>query len=93
MKIAEMKCLRKWGMKMSEEIEKLIKIQNSLNKNKYHLFIQTNLDNEYRWELFLYNPDIEYYLSSNNRFILDSERATLDELEEYLKKYNGFDRW
>ena len=78
---------------MSKEIEKLLKIQNRLDRNKYHLFIQTNLDNEYRWELFLYNPNIEDYLSSNNRIILDSERTSLDELEEYLKKYNGFDRW
>lgn len=78
---------------MSKEIEKLLKIQNRLNKKIYHLFIQTNLDNEYRWELFLYNPNIEDYLSSYNRAILDSERTTLDELEEYLKKYNGFERW
>lgn len=78
---------------MSKEIEKLLKIQNRLNKKIYHLFIQTNLDNEYRWELFLYNPNIEDYLSSYNRVILDSERTTLDELEEYLKKYNGFERW
>lgn len=78
---------------MSKEIEKLLKIQNRLDRNKYHLFIQTNLDNEYRWELFLYNPNIEDYLSSYNRIILDSERTSLDELEEYLKKYNGFDRW
>ena len=78
---------------MSKEIEKLLKIQNRLNKKIYHLFIQTNLDNEYRWELFLYNPNIDDYLSSYNRAILDSERTTLDELEEYLKKYNGFERW
>ena len=78
---------------MSKEIEKLLKIQNRLNKKIYHLFIQTNLDNEYRWELFLYNPNIDDYLSSYNRAILDSERTTLDELEEYLKKYGGFDRW
>ena len=40
---------------MNKEIEQLFKIQNRLNKNMYHLFVQTNLDNEYRWELFLYN--------------------------------------
>lgn len=78
---------------MNKEIEQLFKIQNRLNKNMYHLFVQTNLDNEYRWELFLYNRNIEDYLSSDNIAILDSERTTLDELEEYLKKYNGFARW
>lgn len=78
---------------MNKEIEQLFKIQNRLNKNMYHLFVQTNLDNEYRWELFLYNRNIEDYLSSDNIAILDSERTTLDELEEYLKKYNGFTRW
>ena len=78
---------------MNKEIEQLFKIQNRLNKNMYHLFVQTNLDNEYRWELFLYNRNIEDYLSSDNIAILDSERTTLDELEEYLKKYKGFARW
>ena len=78
---------------MNKEIEQLFKIQNRLNKNMYHLFVQSNLDNEYRWELFLYNRNVEDYLSSDNIEILDSERTTLDELEEYLKKYNGFTRW
>ncbi len=78
---------------MNKEIEQLFKIQNRLNKNMYHLFVQSNLDNEYRWELFLYNRNVEDYLSSDNIAILDSERTTLDELEEYLKKYNGFTRW
>ena len=78
---------------MNKDIERLFKIQNSLNRKKYHLCVQTNLDNEYRWVLFLYNPNIEDYLSNYNRPILDSSRTTLDELEEYLKKYEGFERW
>lgn len=78
---------------MSKDIEKLMKIQNKLNREKYHLCIQTNLDNEYRWVLFLNNPNIEDYFSSHNRPILNSDKTTLKELEVYLKKYGGFDRW
>ncbi len=78
---------------MSKEIERLFKIQNLLNKNMFHLCIQTNLDDDYRWILFLYNPNVEDYLSNYNRPILDSSKTTLDELEEYLKKYDGFKKW
>ena len=43
---------------MSEEIEKLIKIQGAIDKNVFHLFVQTDLEKEFRWELYLYNPNI-----------------------------------
>ena len=76
---------------MNKDIERLFKIQKRLDKKKFHLCVQTNLDDEYRWILFLYNPNIEDYLSHYNRPILDSSRTTLDELEDYLKKYEGFE--
>jgi len=75
---------------MSEEIEKLMKIQGRINKNAFHLHVSTNLVDEYRWVLFLYIPNKEDYFSDYNRPILDSSRTTVDELEEYLNKYDGF---
>lgn len=78
---------------MNKEIEKIMKIQSRIDKKKFHLCVSTNLEDECRWVLFLYNPNIEDYFSSYNRLIFDSERTTIDELEEYLKKYDGFERW
>lgn len=78
---------------MNKDIEKLMKIKQRIDRNRFHLFIQTNLDDEYRWALYLYNPNVEDYFSSNNRAILISSITTIDELEDYLKKYDGFNRW
>lgn len=78
---------------MSKEIEKLIKIQGMINKDIFHLSIETNLENNYRWALYLYMPNVENYFSEHNRAILTSFKSSIEELEEYLKKYNGFDRW
>lgn len=77
---------------MNKEIEKLIKIQGKINKNLYHLCVSTNLEDNYKWVLFLYMPNTEDYLSEYNRPILDSDRSSIDELEEYLEKYNGLGR-
>lgn len=79
---------------MSKDIEKLIKIQGKVNRNRFHLNIETNLEDEYKWVLFMYMPNCDDYFSSYNKAILDSRRSTIDELEEYLKKYDGFnERW
>ena len=79
---------------MSKDIEKLMKIQNKINNKRFHLCIQTNLENDYRWVLFQYFPDIDDYFSNFNAPIMESAVDTLDELIEYLKKHNGFDgRW
>ena len=79
---------------MSKDIERLIKIQGRINKNRFHFHVETNLVDEYRWVLFMYMPNIDDYFSSYNVAILDSTRSTIDELEEYLKKYDGFNgRW
>ena len=29
---------------MSKDVEKLIKIQNTIDKNRYHLFVETDLE-------------------------------------------------
>ncbi len=76
---------------MNKDIEKLIKIQGKINKRVFHLCVSTNLEDEYSWVLFLYMPNIENYLSEYNRPILDSTRTSIKELEEYLKKYDGFE--
>ena len=79
---------------MSKEVEKLLKIQNALDKYKFHLCVHTDLEKECKWFLFMYFPNIENYLSSYNRPILSSIHTTIDELEDYLKKYDGFKgRW
>ena len=75
---------------MSEEIEKLIKIQGVLNKSKYHLCIRTDLEKEAEWYLYQVIADIDHYLSSENSAIMESRKDTVDELINYLEKHNGF---
>ena len=70
---------------MSKDVERLIKIQNVINKSKYHLYIETDLEENYKWVLFLNNPNIENYLSNYNPAIMSSYIDTLDDLENYLK--------
>ena len=77
---------------MNKDIEKLIKIGGKINKNRYHLCIDTDLENKYSWVLFLYFPDDRDYFSSYNPPIMDSNRSTIDELKDYLDKYDGFSR-
>lgn len=77
---------------MSEEIEKLIKIQGTLNKNNYHLFINTNLEDKAEWYLYQVFSDFDKYISPDNHAILDSDKDTIDELINYLEKHNGFSR-
>lgn len=75
---------------MNKDVERLIKIQNVINKNKYHLFVQTDLEKNYKWVLFLNNPNLENYFSNYNPAIMNSNIDSLDDLEEYLKKHEGF---
>lgn len=77
---------------MNENIEKIIKIQGIIDKTRYHLFIQTDLNKKCNWLLFLFNPNIENYLSSYNVPILDSRVDTIDDLVTYLEKHDGFSR-
>lgn len=78
---------------MSKEIEKLIKIQGAINKNIYHFYVETNLENDYRWALYLYNPNTKDYFSEHNRPILISYIDTIDYLIDYLENHDGFDRY
>ena len=75
---------------MSKDVERLIKIQNVINKSVYHLFVETNLEDECKWVLFLYNPNLENYFSNCNPAIMNSSIDSLDDLENYLKKHGGF---
>lgn len=74
---------------MSKDIEKLIKIQGAINKSKYHLFIETDLEETYRWILYIYNPNIENYMSEYNFSILNSYDDSIDYLIDYLKNHDG----
>lgn len=79
---------------MNKDIEKLMKIQNRINRNMYHLMVETNLEDKYRWVLFLYFPDREDYFSEYNRPIMDSSVDSIDDLMNYLEKHGGFNgRW
>lgn len=77
---------------MSKDIEMLIKIQGTINRNIYHLHVATNLENDYRWVLYLYNPNTKDYLSEYNRPILISTIDTIDYLIDYLEKHDGFSK-
>lgn len=78
---------------MNEDIEKIMKIQNKLNTQRFHLCIRTDLSEKCEWLLFQNIPNIDDYLSSSNMPILTSYKTSVDELEDYLRKYEGFDRW
>lgn len=80
---------------MNKEIELLIKIQGKLNKRRYHLHIDTDLQEKYRFLLFIKFDDDRDYFSANNQPILSTiDGDTVDDLKEYLEKHNGFDgRW
>lgn len=78
---------------MSEEIEKLIKIQGKINKNRYHLHVNTDLQKNYYWVLYIKFNDNRDYFSSNNQPIMNSEIDSLDDLYNYLSRHHGFDRW
>ena len=77
---------------MNEEIEKLIKIQSKINKALYHLYVNTDLEKEYNWVLFLYFPDTKDYSIRFNHPILSSTTDSIEELEKYLAKPDGFKR-
>lgn len=77
---------------MSEEIEKLIKIQGIINREKYHLFINTDLDKKATWGLYQVFAEFDKYMSDDNKAILDSDIDTIEDLINYLEKHNGFRR-
>ena len=79
---------------MSEEIEKLIKIQGIINRDKYHLYINTDLEQKAKWSLYQTFAEFDKYISNNNKAILDSDIDTIEDLINYLEKHNGFlKRW
>lgn len=79
---------------MNKDIEKLMKIQDKINENRYHLHIETDLKEKYRFALYINFRDDRDYFSSLNCPILSSvDDDTIEDLENYLKKHNGFSRW
>lgn len=77
---------------MNGEIEKLIKIQGIINKEKYHLFIRTDLETKAEWCLYQVFAEYDKYMRKDNKAILDSEIDTIEELINYLEKHDGFVR-
>ena len=75
---------------MNKDIEKIIKIQNKIS-DRFHLCVHTDLEKELKWVLFINFRDERDYFSSYNQPILDSNRSSIEELEDYLKKYDNYD--
>ena len=77
---------------MSKDIEKLIKVQGIINKDKYHLAIRTDLEEKADWRLYQVFRDVDEYLSNENTAILSSEIDSIEDLINYLEKHSGFSR-
>lgn len=78
---------------MNEEIEMLIKIQGKLNKSRYHLHIDTNLEDKYRYLLFIKFDDERDYFARDNQPILSTSCGdTVEDLKKYLENHDGFSR-
>lgn len=77
---------------MSEEIEKLIKIQGIINTSEYHLCIRTDLEKKAEWYLYQVFDEYERYMSKDNKAILNSNVDSIDDLINYLEKHSGFSR-
>lgn len=79
---------------MNKDIETLIKIQDKINTNRYHLHIETDLKDNYRFALYINFQDERDYFSQYNQPILSSaDDDTIEDLENYLKKHHGFERY
>lgn len=74
---------------MSEEFLKLMKIKEKINKNKFHLFVKTNMEDLTEWELYQNFADYDMYICRDNHAILTSSADTIEDLEKYLKNHNG----
>ena len=77
---------------MNENIEKLIKIQGILNKNKFHLCVMTDLEEKAEWRLYQILDDYKQYLLRENTAILSSNIDSIEDLIDYLEKHDGFSR-
>ena len=75
---------------MSEEIERLIKVQGILNKNRFRLCIHTDLEKNAEWYLYQILANVDHYLSPENSSIMDSRKDSIDDLINYLEKHDGF---
>ena len=74
---------------MNKEIEKLIKVQGIINKDKFHLCIHTDLEEKAEWYLYQVFADVNQYLSKSNSSIMDSKTDSIDDLIKYLENHNG----
>lgn len=75
---------------MNENIEKLIKIQGIINKNRFHLCVMTDLEEKAEWRLYQIFDDYKQYLARENTSILSSDIDDIETLIDYLEKHNGF---
>lgn len=79
---------------MNKDIERLIKIQDKLNTNRYHLHVYTDLKDDYSFALYINFRDERDYLNPLNHAILATMyKDTIDDLENYLNKHEGFRTW
>ena len=74
---------------MNKNIEKLVKLQGIINKNKFHLCVETDLEEIANWRLYQVFADFNEYMSADNHAILDSKVDSIDDLIKYLENHNG----
>lgn len=78
---------------MNKDIEMLIKIQGKIS-NQYHLHIDTDLKEKYKFFLFInFHDDRDYFSSYNQPILSTTYGDTVEDLKNYLEKHEGFSRW
>lgn len=70
--------------------KKIMDIHNRLN-NKFHLSVTTDFTTMIKWVLYIKFENPNIYFDNKNIAILRSEIDTLEDLENYLKKHDGFE--
>lgn len=73
-----------------KDYDKILDIQNRIDRNKYHLTISTDLTTYVSWKIFKKFEDFDTYMSADNTDILNSYENTVEELEKYLEENDGF---
>lgn len=85
---------KKEEINIKDEIEKILKVKGIINEYNFHLCVETDFESYYTWVLFLKFPEMEQYMSKDNRPIMKSSIDSIDDLIKYLEKHGGLEqRW
>ena len=76
---------------MNKDIETLIKIQDKINRRRYHLHVDTDLQEKFRFLLFInFNDERDYFSTLNFPILSTRDGDTVEDLMKYLEKHDGF---